>query len=148
MFLGTFSPRLDDKNRLILPAKWRSAFDGGIVMTRGQERCVFAFPRAAFETLVDELAGAPLTNKDAREYARMLLAGAQDEVPDKQGRVTVAPLLREYAGHYNAARPHRALRLQPPLGPPFQRATAGAIGAVCRRERLGGLLHEYERTAA
>jgi MraZ protein len=98
MFLGTFSPRLDEKNRLILPAKWRSAFDGGIVMTRGQERCVFAFPRAAFETLVDELAGAPLTNKDAREYARMLLAGAQDEVPDKQGRVTVAPLLREYAG--------------------------------------------------
>lgn len=98
MFLGTFSPRLDDKNRLILPAKWRSAFDGGIVMTRGQERCVFAFPRPAFETLVDELAGAPLTNKDARDYARMLLAGAQDEVPDKQGRITIAPLLREYAG--------------------------------------------------
>ncbi len=98
MFLGTFSPRLDDKNRLILPAKWRSAFDGGIVMTRGQERCVFAFARAAFEGLVDELAGAPLTNRDAREYARMLLAGAQDEVPDKQGRITIAPLLREYAG--------------------------------------------------
>jgi MraZ protein len=98
VFLGTFSPRLDDKNRLILPAKWRPAFDGGIVMTRGQERCVFAFPRAAFEQLVDELAGAPLTNKDARDYARMLLAGAQDEVPDKQGRITIAPLLRDYAG--------------------------------------------------
>jgi MraZ protein len=98
VFLGTFSPRLDDKNRLILPAKWRPAFDGGIVMTRGQERCVFAFPRAAFESLVDELAGAPLTNKDARDYARMLLAGAQDEVPDKQGRITIAPLLRDYAG--------------------------------------------------
>lgn len=98
MFLGTFSPRLDDKNRLILPAKWRAAFDGGIVMTRGQERCVFAFPRAAFEGLVDDLAGAPLSNRDTREYARMLLAGAQDEVPDKQGRITVAPLLREYAG--------------------------------------------------
>lgn len=98
MFLGTFSPRLDDKNRLVLPAKWRASFDSGIVMTRGQERCVFAFTRVSFETLVDELAAAPLTNKDARDYARMLLAGAQDEVPDKQGRVTVAPLLREYAG--------------------------------------------------
>jgi len=98
VFLGTFSPRLDDKNRLVLPAKWRPAFDGGIVMTRGQERCVFAFPRAAFESLVDELAGAPLTNRDARDYSRMLLAGAQDEVPDKQGRVTIAPLLRGYAG--------------------------------------------------
>ena len=98
MFLGTFLPRLDEKNRLILPAKWRPAFDGGIVMTRGQERCVFAFPRAAFESFVDELAGAPLSNKDARDYSRMLLAGAQDEVPDKQGRITLAPLLREYAG--------------------------------------------------
>lgn len=98
MFLGTFSPRLDDKNRLILPAKWRPAFEGGIVMTRGQERCVFVFARAAFESLVDDLAGAPLTNKDAREYSRMLLAGAQDEVPDKQGRITIAPLLRQYAG--------------------------------------------------
>lgn len=98
MFLGTFLPRLDEKNRLILPAKWRPAFDGGIVMTRGQERCVFAFPRVAFESFVDELAGAPLSNKDARDYSRMLLAGAQDEVPDKQGRITLAPLLREYAG--------------------------------------------------
>ena len=57
MFLGTFSPRLDDKNRLVRPAKWRPAFDGGIVMTRGQERCVFAFPRAAFELLVDASPG-------------------------------------------------------------------------------------------
>jgi hypothetical protein len=55
-------------------------------------------------------------------------------------------VLRESTAHYNAARPHRALRLQPPLGPPSQRA--GTDGAACRRERLGGLVHEYERAAA
>ncbi len=98
MFLGTFSPRLDDKNRVILPAKFRSSFESGIVMTRGQERCVFAFARAEFERMVGDLASAPLTNREARDYGRMLLAGAQDEVPDKQGRVTVSPLLRGYAG--------------------------------------------------
>ncbi len=98
MFLGTFSPRLDDKNRLILPAKFRPAFESGIVMTRGQERCVFAFPRAEFERLVSDVTSAPLTNRDARDYSRMLLSGAQDEVPDKQGRVVVSPLLRTYAG--------------------------------------------------
>lgn len=98
MFLGTFSPRLDDKNRVILPAKFRSAFESGIVLTRGQERCVFAFARGEFEQLVGGLAAAPLTNRDARDYARMLLSGAQDEVPDKQGRITVSPLLRGYAG--------------------------------------------------
>lgn len=98
MFLGTFSPRLDDKNRVILPAKFRPAFESGIVMTRGQERCVFAFARGEFERMVGDLASAPLTNREARDYGRMLLAGAQDEVPDKQGRVTVSPLLRTYAG--------------------------------------------------
>jgi putative transposase len=54
-------------------------------------------------------------------------------------------VLREYADHYNAARPHRALRLQPPLGPPPRHA---GDGVVCRRDRLDGLLHEYERAAA
>jgi hypothetical protein len=54
-------------------------------------------------------------------------------------------VLREYAEHYNAARPHRALRLQPPLWPP---ARGAASGAVRRRDRLGGVLHEYHRAAA
>jgi transposase InsO family protein len=54
-------------------------------------------------------------------------------------------VLREYAEHYNAARPHRALRLQPPLGPPARDAGSGDVR---RRDRLGGLLHEYQRAAA
>jgi putative transposase len=55
-------------------------------------------------------------------------------------------VLREYATHYNGARPHRACGLHPPLGPPSPPANPG--GAVYRRDRLGGLLHEYERVAA
>jgi transposase InsO family protein len=53
---------------------------------------------------------------------------------------------RDFTDHYNAARPHRALRLQPPFGPPPGRAGSG--DPVCRRDRLGGLIHEYERAAA
>lgn len=97
MFLGTFTLRLDDKNRLVLPAKYRGELAQGLVMTRGQERCVYVFPRDSFERLVGEISSAPLTNRAARDYARMMLSGAQDEVPDKQGRVTVSPLLRTYA---------------------------------------------------
>lgn len=97
MFLGTFSLRLDEKNRLVLPAKYRPELAEGLVMTRGQERCVYAFPTAAFSQLVSDLSAAPLTNRAARDYARMLLSGAQDEVPDRQGRVTLSPLLRSYA---------------------------------------------------
>ncbi len=98
MFLGTFPMRLDEKHRLILPAKYRPELAEGLVMTRGQERCVYVFPGPTFERIVGDLSTAPLSNRAARDYARMLLSGAQDEVPDKQGRVTVSPLLRSYAG--------------------------------------------------
>ncbi len=97
MFLGTFPMRLDEKHRLILPAKYRPDLGQGLVMTRGQERCVYVFPQPAFEQVVTNLNAAPLSNRAARDYARMLLSGAQDEIPDKQGRVTVSPLLRNYA---------------------------------------------------
>ena len=98
MFLGTHSPRLDDKGRLILPAKYREQLEAGVVVTRGQERCLYVFPVAEFERLAEQLRQAPVTSKQARDYLRVFLSGASDEVIDKQGRVTIPPLLRTYAG--------------------------------------------------
>jgi MraZ protein len=98
MFLGTHTPRLDDKGRLILPAKFREQLETGVVVTRGQERCLYVFPVAEFERLADQLRQAPVTSKQARDYMRVFLSGASDEVPDKQGRITIPPALRTYAG--------------------------------------------------
>ncbi|GAC1440418.1 MAG: division/cell wall cluster transcriptional repressor MraZ [Mycobacteriales bacterium] len=98
MFLGTHTPRLDDKGRLFLPAKFRDDLAGGVVITRGQERCLFVFPRATFTAKAQELQSASLTSRAARDYGRMFFSSASDEVPDKQGRVTVPPPLRDYAG--------------------------------------------------
>ncbi|GAA1624057.1 division/cell wall cluster transcriptional repressor MraZ [Georgenia ruanii] len=98
MFLGTYEPRLDDKGRLILPAKFREQLAPGIVLTRGQERCLYAFPVAEFENMHDRLRQAPVTSKQARDYLRVFLSGASDEVPDKQGRITIPTNLRQYAG--------------------------------------------------
>jgi MraZ protein len=98
LFLGTHTPRLDDKGRLFLPAKFRDELAGGVVITRGQERCLFVFPRAVFAAKAEELQNASLSSKSARDYSRMLFSGASEEIPDKQGRVTVPPPLREYAG--------------------------------------------------
>jgi len=98
VFLGTYEPRLDDKGRLILPAKFRDQMAGGIVLTRGQERCLYAFPRSEFEQIHDQLRQAPLTSKQARDYMRVFLSGATDDVPDRQGRVTIPAILRKYAG--------------------------------------------------
>ena len=98
MFLGTYTPRLDDKGRLFLPAKFRDELAGGVVITRGQERCLFVFPRVTFQAKAAELQSASLESRSARDYGRMFFSSASDEVPDKQGRVTVAQPLREYAG--------------------------------------------------
>ncbi|MDQ1288951.1 MAG: transcriptional regulator MraZ [Actinomycetota bacterium] len=98
MFLGTYTPRLDDKGRLIVPAKFREQLEAGVVVTRGQERCLYVFPLAEFERLTDQLRQAPVTSKQARDYLRVFLSGASDESVDKQGRVTIPPALRTYAG--------------------------------------------------
>lgn len=97
-FLGTHQPRMDDKGRLFLPARFRDALAAGLVITRGQERCLNIYPRSEFNLMYAQVRQAPVTSKSARSYQRLLLSGASDEVPDKQGRVTIPPPLREYAG--------------------------------------------------
>ncbi len=98
MFLGTHHPRLDEKGRLILPAKFRDRLASGLVVTRGQERCLYVFPMEEFVQVAQDLRAAPVTSKAARDYLRVFLSGASDEIPDKQGRVTIPANLREYAG--------------------------------------------------
>ena len=98
MFLGTHSVRLDDKGRLFLPAKFRDQLAEGIVITKGQERCLYVFKQADFERRAAQLVDAPVTGKAVRDYSRVLFASASDEVPDRQGRATVPAALRTYAG--------------------------------------------------
>lgn len=98
MFLGTHSPRLDEKGRIILPAKFREELSNGLVLTRGQERCIYVFSQREFERVHEQLREAPISSRQMRDYVRVFLSGASDEVPDKQGRVTIPPALREYAG--------------------------------------------------
>jgi MraZ protein len=98
VFLGTHEPRLDEKGRLILPAKFRDELASGLVITKGQERCLYVFPATEFQTITEQLRQTPLTAKGARDYMRVMFAGAHDEIPDKQGRVTIPSGLRDYAG--------------------------------------------------
>lgn len=98
VFLGTYAPRLDEKGRLILPAKFRDELESGIVVTRGQERCLYVFATKDFEQMHERIRQAPVTSKQARDYLRVFLSGANAEVPDKQHRVTIPAGLRAYAG--------------------------------------------------
>src|SRR5579859_4512377 len=106
MFLGTYTPSLDDKGRLILPARFREELAVGLVVTKGQERCLTVWTAAGFAEVADRMRqGAGQTaspeaviGRSARDYHRVFFASAYDCVPDSQGRIVVPPTLREYAG--------------------------------------------------
>lgn len=98
MFLGTHHPKLDDKGRLTLPAKFRDALAGGLMVTKGQDHCLFVFPRDEFEQMARKVADAPFTNEAVRAYQRYLFAGTDEQRPDGQGRIAIASELRNYAG--------------------------------------------------
>jgi MraZ protein len=83
---------------LILPAKFREELSSGLVLTRGQERCIYVFSQSEFEKVHEQMRSAPISSRQARDYIRVFLSGASDEVPDKQGRITIPPALRSYAG--------------------------------------------------
>lgn len=98
VFLGTFTPKLDDKGRFFLPAKFRGELNDGLVITRGQDRCLVVYPLETFTQMTRRIVSAPHTVRQVRNYQRMLAASASDETPDKQGRISIPTALRDYAG--------------------------------------------------
>lgn len=98
MFLGTHTPKLDDKGRVILPAKFRDELANGLVITRGQERCLYVFSQREFEEIHGKIRQASITSKQHRDFLRLFLSGASQELPDGQNRITIPANLREWAG--------------------------------------------------
>lgn len=98
MFLGTHTPKLDEKGRFFLPARFREALAGGLIIAKGQERCLSIFTPAEFTSQAQTALTGSSTVRGIRDFQRTFAAGASEEVPDKQGRVTIPPLLRAYAG--------------------------------------------------
>jgi MraZ protein len=99
MLLGEYEHTIDDKNRLTLPAKFRSAFAHGIVVTRGMDGCLYAYTQGAWDGLVDSrLATLDPLSKEGRRMQRFFFAGAAEGELDKQGRVNVPVALIEHAG--------------------------------------------------
>ena len=97
MFLGTYTPKLDDKGRLTLPARFRDELRGGLMITKGQDHCLYVFPRETFAEMARKVASAPLTSESARAFQRNLFSGTDEQNPDAQGRIAIIPELRRYA---------------------------------------------------
>jgi MraZ protein len=98
MLLGEYAHTLDNKNRVILPARFRAELSGGVVVTRGQDACLFVYPREHWETLAARLATLDPLSKDGRALQRLYFSGAVASDLDKQGRVTLPAALLQRAG--------------------------------------------------
>ncbi|MDR1033275.1 MAG: division/cell wall cluster transcriptional repressor MraZ [Bifidobacteriaceae bacterium] len=97
MLLGTFSPKFDEKGRIILPARFRDVFRDGLVIAPGQEYCLYVYSASEFKRIAAAISGQAVASRDERAYNRILFSGAMDTVPDKQGRIPIPRVLRDYA---------------------------------------------------
>ncbi|MEY2827710.1 MAG: division/cell wall cluster transcriptional repressor MraZ [Candidatus Nanopelagicales bacterium] len=97
MFLGTHEPRLDDKGRLVLPAKFRDGFSTDVVLTKGQDLSIVMWPLSEFQLYAQKIREASRNDARVRSYLRVFFSSAFDEQIDKQGRITLPAALRDYA---------------------------------------------------
>lgn len=96
-FYGTFTPRLDDKGRVTLPARYRKPFTDGAMVVRGDTRCLYVFTADGFDSFAQEAIDTPVTDTHHIGHARYMLANSDFQMPDAQGRITLAGRMREYA---------------------------------------------------
>lgn len=97
MFLGEFQHSIDEKGRLIIPARLREGLGPRFVMTKGLDQCLFAYPLEEWRVLEEKLKTLPFVKAEARAFMRFFFAGAAECEFDRQGRVLIPPALREYA---------------------------------------------------
>ena len=97
MFIGEYQHSVDSKGRVAIPAKFRASLKKGAVVTRGLDNCLFLYPKKDWEELATKLASLPISQKAARAFTRLMLAGAMDVDIDKQGRINLPDYLKKYA---------------------------------------------------
>ncbi|KRL53137.1 MULTISPECIES: division/cell wall cluster transcriptional repressor MraZ [Furfurilactobacillus] len=97
MFIGEFQHNVDDKGRLIIPAKFRNQLGEKFMVTRGMDGCLFGYPEAEWSALVEKTQTLSLTKRDARAFSRFLFSGATECEFDKQGRINIPTPLRNHA---------------------------------------------------
>ena len=97
MLLGEHEHTIDDKNRLTLPARFREAFAGGVVLTRGMDGCLYAYTRPQWDELAHKIVALNPLSPEGRTMKRFFFSAASVDEPDRQGRIMVPPALAEHA---------------------------------------------------
>ncbi len=97
MFMGEYNHTIDAKGRLIIPSKFREVLGDEFVVTKGMDGCLFVFDNSEWQTFAEKLRSLPMIDKDVRQFTRFFLAGAAAVEVDKQGRILIPSVLREFA---------------------------------------------------
>jgi MraZ protein len=97
MFLGQYEHSLDQRGRVAIPAKFRDAFQEGLILARGFDKSILVYPLSEWRRMADKLAALPVTQSNSRRVNRAAFANAFDSELDRQGRILLPAPLREYA---------------------------------------------------
>ncbi|MCL2482865.1 MAG: division/cell wall cluster transcriptional repressor MraZ [Propionibacteriaceae bacterium] len=95
---GTWTPKLDEKSRLTLPAKYRTELTEEVTVVCEQERCLSVYSKEVLDSMMEPVNTAPSTLRNVREYQRWTQYRAEDANPDRQGRITITASQRAWAG--------------------------------------------------
>ena len=97
MYIGEYHHTIDEKGRIIIPAKFRDELGSEFIVTRGIENCLFVYSMNNWNTICEKLNSLPFTRKDARTFNRFFMSGATNVELDKQGRINISSPLINYA---------------------------------------------------
>jgi MraZ protein len=96
-FFGEYTYSIDEKKRLAIPQKFRKVLGKRAVITKGLDECLFLYPAKEWGILAKKLSALPLSQSDARGFARLMLTGAMEVNLDNLGRILIPDYLKEYA---------------------------------------------------
>jgi len=102
MFVGEFLHSIDNKGRLAVPIKFRAALAEGAVVTKGLDKCLFLYTSQEWSKWAERINSLSLFQSNARAFSRLVLGGAMEVLPDKQGRINLPKYLISYAGIKNS----------------------------------------------
>lgn len=97
VFMGEYQHTIDEKGRMIVPAKFREALGASFIVTRGLDQCLFVYPMQEWSVLEQKLKALPLMKSDARAFTRFFFSGATECELDKQGRMNLPKTLIDHA---------------------------------------------------
>lgn len=97
MFIGEYQHTIDEKRRMSIPSKFRKDLGDGAVITKGLESSLVIYPKNQWKVISEKVGNLPLSQKEGRAMARIILGGASEVEFDKIGRILIPDYLKEFA---------------------------------------------------